>query len=58
MLSEKHSPIVFNPEPTPAFIVVKEPKDLKRAQKVNSYLCFLCFHLCRNLTPLASRVLV
>ena len=35
MLSEKHSPIVFNPEPTPAFIVVKEPKDLKLAQKVN-----------------------
>jgi hypothetical protein len=31
MLSEKHSPIVFNPEPTPAFIVVKEPKDLKLA---------------------------
>jgi hypothetical protein len=30
MLSEKHSPIVFNPEPTPAFIVVKEPKDLKK----------------------------
>jgi hypothetical protein len=27
--------IVFNPEPTPAFIVVKEPKDLKLAQKVN-----------------------
>jgi hypothetical protein len=42
MLSEKHSPIVFNPEPTPAFIVVKEPKDLKLAQKVNNkHLGFL-----------------
>ncbi|CAC9529616.1 hypothetical protein [uncultured Gammaproteobacteria bacterium] len=35
MLSKEYSPIVFNPEPTPAFIVVKEPKDLKLEQKVN-----------------------
>ncbi len=35
MLSKEYSPIVFNPEPTPAFIVIKEPKDLKLEQKVN-----------------------
>jgi len=35
MFSQERSPIVFEPEPTPAFIVVKSPKDTRLNKIVN-----------------------
>ncbi len=35
MLSKEQSPIVFEPEPTPAFIVAKSPKDTRLSKIVN-----------------------
>jgi hypothetical protein len=52
MLSEKHSPIVFNPEPTPAFIVVKEPKDLKKIQNDKFFKKFQKFQSFHKISKL------